>query len=196
MRMPSDTTTVARPAQLIGAYRPSLEAYDESASSQGVPRPHWEKFLASFERLGIEELATRWENGRRLIREHGVTYNVYGDPQGIDRPWELDMVPLLVEPAEWRHIEAGLIQRAHLLNLILADLYGPQRLLREGILPPALVFGNPAFLRACHGIRPPQSIYLHLQAVDLARSPDGQWWALADRSQAPSGSGYALENRI
>jgi uncharacterized circularly permuted ATP-grasp superfamily protein/uncharacterized alpha-E superfamily protein len=196
MSTPSETDIIAKPASLFGGYRPASGVHDESASVSGEPRPHWQKFAQSFETLGREELAARWENGRRIIREHGVTYNIYGDPQGMDRPWELDMVPLLIPPEEWGHIEDGLGQRARLFNLILADLYGPQRLLREGFLPPALVFGNPAFLRPCHGIRPPQDIYLHLQAADLARSPDGQWWVLANRTQAPSGSGYALENRI
>jgi uncharacterized circularly permuted ATP-grasp superfamily protein len=97
--------------------------------------------------------------------------------------------------AEWNALEAGLIQRAHLLNCILADLYGPQQLLRGGLLPPALVFANPGFWRPCHGMPTPVHPYLHLLAVDLARSPDGQWWVLADRTQAPSGAGYALENR-
>ena len=143
-----------------------------------------------------EELAARRENARKIIRENGVTYNVYGDPLGMDRPWELDMVPLLISAEEWRTVEQGLTQRTRLLNAILADVYGPQRLLRDGFIPPALIFANSGFLRACHGIRVPGNIYLHLHAVDLARSPDGQWWALADRTQAPSGAGYALENRI
>ncbi len=177
-------------------YAPAPGIYDESTLASGIPRPHWRPFLSAFEKLGRDELAVRWENGRRIIREHGVTYNVYGDPQGMDRPWELDMVPLLISPEEWRIIETGLIQRSKLFNLILSDFYGPQRLLRDGLLPPALVFANPGFLRACHGLRVPRDIYLHLHATDLARSPDGQWWVLSDRTQAPSGSGYALENRI
>lgn len=159
-------------------------------------RPHWKPFVSSLERLGRDELSLRWENARRIIREHGVTYNVYGDPQGMDRPWELDMMPLLIPTEDWRKIEAGLMQRARLLNLILADLYGPQRLLQEGRMPPALVHANPNFLRPCCGLPIASQIYLHLHAADLARSPDGQWWALSDRTQAPSGAGYALENRI
>src|SRR5688572_753816 len=192
----STSETAAATTGTFGGYRPATDAYDESTLAPGNPRPHWRNFISSFEKLGREELAGRWENGRRIIREHGVTYNVYGDPQGMDRPWELDMVPLLVPPAEWRLIEAGLTQRAKLFNLILTDLYGPQRLLRDGLIPAALVFANPGFLRSCHGLRVPEEIYLHLHAVDLGRSPDGQWWVLGDRTQAPSGSGYALENRI
>jgi uncharacterized circularly permuted ATP-grasp superfamily protein/uncharacterized alpha-E superfamily protein len=114
----------------------------------------------------------------------------------MDRPWELDMMPLLIPPDDWRRIEAGLMQRSRLFNLILADLYGPQRLLLEGRLPPALVFGNPNFLRPCHGLPVSGQIYLHLHAADMTRSSDGQWWVISDRTQTPSGAGYALENRI
>ena len=162
----------------------------------GSSRPHYDTFVRSLETLGRHELASRWENAKRAIRDNGVTYNVYGDPEGVDRPWTLDMIPLLVPSAEWSRLEAALIQRARVLNLLLADLYGPQRLLRERQLPASLVFGNPGFLRPCHGIAVPRGIHLHLHAVDLARSPDGQWWVLADRTQAPSGAGYTLENRI
>ena len=196
MSAPLDADPATATPGIFGDYHPSTGVYDESVLSSGNPRPHWRHFVSLFEKLGRDELAARWENGRRIIHEHGVTYNIYGDPQGMDRPWELDMVPLLIPAEEWSRIEAGLTQRAKLFNLILADLYGPQRLLRDGLIPPALVFANPGFLRACHGLRVPQKIYLHLHAVDLARSPDGQWWVLADRTQAPSGSGYALENRI
>jgi uncharacterized circularly permuted ATP-grasp superfamily protein/uncharacterized alpha-E superfamily protein len=181
---------------LFAGYAGLPGVYDEMRPASGELRPHWKQFISSLERLGRDELALRWENARRIIREHGVTYNVYGDPQGMDRPWELDMMPLIIPSQDWRKIEAGLSQRCQLLNLILADIYGPQRLLREGHLPPALVFGNPNFLRPCHGLPITDQIYLHLHAADLARSPDGQWWVLSDRTQTPSGAGYALENRI
>src|SRR6185503_3223622 len=170
--------------------------FDEMEESSATPRPHWPPFIESLQRLGRHELASRWENGRRIIREHGVTYNVYGDPQGMDRPWGLDLVPLLISSEDWARIEAGLVQRSRLFNLILADIYGgAQRLLRDGFLPPELVYANPGFLRPCRGIAAPKQVYLHLHACDLARSADGKWWVLADRTQAPSGAGYALENR-
>ena len=145
---------------------------------------------------GVKNSPCAGRMGVASFAMHGVTYNVYGDPQRLERPWELDMVPLLVPPDEWRSLETGLAQRAKLFNLILTDLYGPQRLLRDGLIPPGLVFANPGFLRSCHGLRVPGEIYLHLHAVDLARAPNGQWWVLGDRTQSPSGSGYALENRI
>ncbi len=196
MSAPTESGIISKPKGLLAGYDLPSGAFDEALREPGKIRKHWQPFMDSFQRLGSEELGVRWENGRRIIGEHGVTYNVYGDPQGMDRPWELDMVPLLVSSAEWSHIEEGLIQRSRLFNLVLNDLYGPQRLLRDGSIPPALVFGNPTFLRACHGLRVPRSIYLHLHAADLSRGPDGKWWVLADRTQAPSGAGYALENRI
>ena len=181
---------------LTADYRQAPGVYDEMCVEPGVLRPHWDRYIASLSSLGGKELAHRWQIARQRIRENGVSYNVYGDPLGTDRPWSLDAIPLLIPPAEWSYLEAGLIQRARLLNTILADLYGPQKLLLNGDLPSALVFGNPAFWRACHDVPVPASTYLHLLAVDLARSPDGQWWVISDRTQAPSGAGYALENRI
>jgi uncharacterized circularly permuted ATP-grasp superfamily protein/uncharacterized alpha-E superfamily protein len=186
--------TLAPP--LLGNYSPAPGIYDEMMSAPGVFRPHWDDYAASISALGTEEMARRWKTALQRIRENGVTYNVYGDPLGMDRPWNLDAIPILISPTEWRELEAGLIQRARLLNWILADLYGAQKLLRGGHLPPAVVFANPGFLRPCHGLSMPDDAWLHLLAVDLARSADGQWWVLSDRTQAPSGAGYALENRI
>jgi uncharacterized circularly permuted ATP-grasp superfamily protein/uncharacterized alpha-E superfamily protein len=170
--------------------------FDEMEEKPAQPRAHWRPLIESLKQLGRNELGSRWENGRRIIREHGVTYNVYGDPQGMDRPWGLDFVPLLITAEEWAGIEAGLIQRSRLFNLILADIYGgSQHLLRDGFLPPELVYANPGFLRPCRGIHVPGEVFLHLHGCDLGRSPQGQWWVLSDRTQAPSGTGYAWENR-
>lgn len=170
--------------------------YDESIHAPAAPRPHWGKFFDSLKDLGAAELARRWRDAQYLIRENGVTYNVYGDPRGIARPWQLDPIPLVVASVEAAQIEAGLIQRARLLELILGDLYGPQRLLESGELPAELVFPNPGFLRPCHGITPPGGRFLHLYSANLGRGADGRWRVLGDRTQAPSGAGYALENRI
>jgi uncharacterized circularly permuted ATP-grasp superfamily protein/uncharacterized alpha-E superfamily protein len=196
MKSATDIQGVTTPWRLFDGYHPLEGTYDEMVAAPGALRPQCEGFVRSLEALGRHEFASRLEGAKRTIRENGVTYNIYGDPEGVDRPWELDMVPLLISPAEWARLETALVQRTTLLNLILADLYGPQTLLGNGLLPPSLVFSNPAFLRPCHGIRVPHDIHLHLHAVDLTRSPDGQWWVLADRTQAPSGAGYALENRI
>ncbi len=181
---------------LSTGYPQTAGVYDEMSAAPGVLRPHWDIFINSLSALGAQELRRRWQTARQRIRENGVTYNVYGDPLGMDRPWNLDAIPLMIPPSEWSQLEAGLIQRARLLNLILADLYGPQQLLRGGQIPPALVFANPGFWRPCHGVTVSGNTYLHLLAVDLARGPDGEWWVISDRTQAPSGAGYSLENRI
>ena len=169
--------------------------FDELSADGVTPRGHWSSFIQSLTALGAGELEKRLARAERRIRENGVTYNVYGDPLGVSRPWKIDLVPLLIPADEWRFLEKGVIQRAELLNQVLQDLYGPQKLLASGRLPAALAFANPGFLRPLVGVALPKQAYLHLLAVDLARSPDGQWWVLADRTQAPSGSGYALENR-
>lgn len=169
--------------------------YDELSADGITPRPHWRGLMDSLAALGSQEFARRWAQAERRIRENGITYNIYGDPLGANRPWKIDLIPFLISAEEWRFIEAGIIQRAQLLHLLLEDLYGPQNLLTEGRVPAALLYANPAFLRPLAGVRVPRQSYLHLLAVDLARSPDGQWWVLADRTQAPSGAGYALENR-
>ncbi len=180
----------------LAAYVPDARRHDELLDDKGLVRPHWRPLLDQLTGDDARAVARRGlERTRRLIVENGVTYNVYADPQGADRPWALDPVPLLLLAEEWRTIEVGLAQRARLLDALLADIYGPQRLLSEGLVPPELVFGHPNYLWPCHGIVPRGGNWLHIYAADLARAPDGRWWLLADRTQAPSGAGYALENR-
>jgi uncharacterized circularly permuted ATP-grasp superfamily protein/uncharacterized alpha-E superfamily protein len=188
---------IARPAErTTRAYQPPPGFYDELVAPEGAVRPHWRPLIDPLEQMGEAAFARRWQEGRRLIHENGTTYNVYADLQTTERPWPLDPLPLVLDPTEWPQIEAAIVQRATLLNAVLADLYGPQKLLRDHLLPPELVFPNPAFLRPCCHIPVPGGVYLHLYAADLARSADGQWWVIADRTQAPSGAGYALENRL
>lgn len=190
------SSATAKGPLLSEGYPQTAGLYDEMFSAPGVLRPNWETLINALSAQGAEELARRWQTAKQRIRENGVTYNVYGDPLGMARPWNLDAIPLMIAPAEWAQLEAGLIQRARLLNLILADLYGPQQLLRGGQIPPALLFANPGFWRPCHGLKVPGNTYLHLLAVDMARGPSGDWWVISDRTQAPSGAGYSLENRI
>jgi uncharacterized circularly permuted ATP-grasp superfamily protein/uncharacterized alpha-E superfamily protein len=193
-------TAAPAPAQrrfdLLANYAPVKGAFDELLSSAGEPQAHYLPLLEHLEALGPAELRRRADTCRRLLHEGGITYNVYGDPRGMERPWQLDPVPFVLAAEEWRSLEAALIQRATLLNHVLADCYGPQELIRSGRLPPALVLGQPDFLRPCHGIRPPRETYLHFYAADLARSPDGQWWVVSDRTNIPTGAGYALANRL
>jgi len=192
----SQTDAVSSGPTLLAGYNPPGGSFDELVDANGQVRPHWQPLITSLERIAPEELAVRHDNTRRVIREHGATYNVYSDGDSLGRPWSLDLLPLLVPANEWKRIEAGLIQRSHLLNLVLSDIYGPKKLLKDGLLPPALLFGNPGFLRPCHDIRPALNRFLLIHGVDLARAADGSWWILGDRTQAPSGAGYALENRL
>ena len=180
---------------LLADYPRPHAAYHELLDAQGQVRPHWRRLLDQLQRSTPAQLQQRQATLARQIQENGVTYNVYADPEGADRPWELDLLPNLIPADEWQQIAAGVAQRAGLLNAVLADLYGPQQLLADGLLPSELVFGHDNFLWPCQGVQPPGGTFLHLYAVDLARAPDGRWWVTADRTQAPSGAGYALENR-
>jgi uncharacterized circularly permuted ATP-grasp superfamily protein/uncharacterized alpha-E superfamily protein len=162
----------------------------------GAVRPHWQVLDRALNAFGPGEMWRRWEQARQLIRQHGVSFNVYGDARGLDRPWPLDPVPVVLAPDEFAFLAAGLAQRATLLDRLLADIYGPRRVISEGLVPSEIVLGHPGLLRACSGIRPPGGRFLHFYAADLVRTPEGELRVLADRTQAPAGAGYALENRI
>ena len=177
-------------------YAPTLGPSDEVFAASGEVQPHWKSFLESLDLLGLPELTRRWNEAQHLIRENGVTYNVYGDPRGMERPWQLDPIPLLISSSDAKSLEVGLVQRARLLEALGRDLYGPQRCLSEGYLPPEVVFPNPAFLRSCHGMSWPHDRLLHLYGANIGRSADGGFCVLGDRTQSPSGAGYALENRL
>jgi uncharacterized circularly permuted ATP-grasp superfamily protein/uncharacterized alpha-E superfamily protein len=194
LSQPSSETT--EPPSLLRSYRPLPGVYDEMMTGNGVVRPHWATFIAGLEAMPKRELEDRWRGAARLLHEHGLTYAADAVSDAHRRPWQLDFVPALLQAGEWRALESGLMQRARLINAVLADLYGPQRLLHDGHLPPALLFANPHFLRPCHGIPPRRGPFVQVYAADLGRGPDGRWWVLADRTQAPSGVGFALENRI
>ncbi len=193
---PAETTFDPTAARLIAGYRPEEGLFDEMMEPRGGLKPAYGRLLDSLGRLNPDDLKRRRETAARIIHEQGITYNIYGDSRGMERPWQLDPVPFVIGADEWRPLEKALVQRATLINRIVADCYGAQTLIRSGWLPPALVFGQPDFLRPCHGLRPPNETFLHLYAADLARSPDGQWWVVSDRTQIPTGAGYALANRL
>ncbi len=176
-------------------YETQLGIHNEMYAAENKALPYWQRLMASLETMGSENLELRRREAQRLLRENGVTYNVYGDEQNLTRPWKLDPVPLLISSDEWRVIEAGLKQRAELLDLILKDIYGKQTLLKKGLLPAELIFGHEGFLHPCVGTLQHQKRLLTLYSANLARGPNGRMWVLDDRTQAPSGSGYALENR-
>jgi uncharacterized circularly permuted ATP-grasp superfamily protein/uncharacterized alpha-E superfamily protein len=199
--MSQSSINEARAAQggRLGSFMPSYSApaghYDEFFTAGGMLRRPWERFANVVGNLTADGFEQAQKRIARQIEQNGVTYNVYATPDGPGRPWTLDVLPLLVHASEWDVLSEGLRQRARLLNAVAADIYGPQRLLNEGLLPPALVFRHPGFLRECHGIVPVDGVFLHLVAFDLARGVDGAWRVVGTRTQAPSGLGYALENR-
>jgi len=175
--------------------------WDELRDSAGALRPAWAQFadLLPPPPAGADvpaDLELRVGQVAQQIRQDGVTHNVFSDKGVASRPWSLELLPLLIGPAEWAGIEAGVVQRAALLERVLADVYGPQRLLHEGLLPPALLLRHPGYLRPMQGVVPPGGLRLHIVAFDLARGPDGRWWVLAQRTQGPSGLGYVMHNRM
>jgi len=187
-------TAEDRLAQLATAYRPLPFIPDEFVDEWGKPRPHWVKFLRSLGDLSDDEIAHRFAAADRHIHESGVSYRIYGDLS--ERTWPLSHVPLLIEADEWREIATGICQRVRLLEAILQDIYGEGRLVGSGALPATAITGSADYLHPLQGVRPPGGKYLYLYAADIGRGPDGRWWVLGDRTQAPSGAGYALANRL
>lgn len=169
--------------------------WDEMIAADGSVNRSWEHIASWLGGLTPEQASATNGEIHRLLRENGVTYSVHGAPDGEHRAWQLDAVPLVVSDSDWKTIEAGLIQRAELLDYILADLHGDQHLIAGGWIPPELLHAHRGYLRPCHGMRLASTRQLILYAADLARGPDGRMWIVNDRTQAPSGSGYVVENR-
>src|SRR6201746_1801084 len=167
---------------------------DEYIAQDGAPREVWTRFFEAFAALSPADIERRFGAADRHLREAGVTYRAPGE--ATDRLWPLSHLPLLIGEAEWQQLTAGIAQRAQLLELVLADLYGEGRLVAEGAVPAAAIAGSGEYLRAMCGVKPPGGRYLNLYAADVGRGPDGRWWVLGDRTQSPSGAGYALENRL
>ncbi|PWJ60118.1 putative circularly permuted ATP-grasp superfamily protein [Dyadobacter jejuensis] len=181
---------------LIHSYKNSLNSYDEVLDAKGQIKPVWLALFVNLQKLGLEELIIRNHEIIGKLKENGVTYNVYESPDGESRPWRLDPIPFLIEQKEWTLINRGVEQRARLLDLILKDLYGEQKLVKNAVIPAELVFANTGFFRPCMDIFQDKKNFLPLFAADMARGPDGRMWIVDNRTQAPSGSGYALENRL
>jgi uncharacterized circularly permuted ATP-grasp superfamily protein/uncharacterized alpha-E superfamily protein len=182
--------------ELLHSYKEKINSYDEVLDQNGEIKPYWKGLFDTLESIGIDELDIRNQEIVKKLKENGVTYNVYDVNQESNRPWKLDPIPFLIHESEWETIEKGLKQRANLLDLILKDLYGPQILIKNAIIPAELVFDNAGFLLPCFDIIQKQDKRLLNYAFDLARGPDGKMWLLDNRTQAISGPGYALENRI
>ncbi|WP_317932449.1 circularly permuted type 2 ATP-grasp protein [Halioxenophilus sp. WMMB6] len=165
---------------------------DEALAPDGSLVAPWQQLLSRMEEIGSNGLADRTDKIKRILRDDGAIYNASGG----SLVWGLDPLPIILTADQWRELELGLIERAQLLDFILKDLYGNQEIIRRGLVPPEVIYSHPGFIRACHHTHLPGKHQLILYAADLIRSPDGQIMVLGDRTQAPSGSGYALENRL
>lgn len=170
--------------------------YDEVYGDEGVPRGHWAKFLTALRNVPSAEFARRNEQAERMLRENGVSYHSVNAIGDAARPWRLDLLPMLITAADWAVIAEALAQRARLLNLVISDIYGPRSLINDGTLPPEILYANPEFLRPFCDLGRMDQLPMFMYAAELARSVEGQWWVMADRSEAPAGPGFALENRI
>jgi uncharacterized circularly permuted ATP-grasp superfamily protein/uncharacterized alpha-E superfamily protein len=180
---------------IFSGYTPRSSAYDELIDEAGVMRPHWRSLAAALDQLGLEELDRRLTDARRLLRENGITYTTREDPHDA-RPWDIDLFPLLFDHGPWRELVAGINQRAKLLDAIIRDIYTTGSLVIRRLFPPELLFASPGFMRSCTGQPVPGDCYLHLYSADVVRAADGSWRVVADRTNAPWGLGYALENRM
>lgn len=177
-------------------YAPLPGTADEMVDNKGAVRPVWQRFLSHLSAMPEKDLTERFARADRYLRDAGVFYRAYGSKGTGERAWPISHIPVLIDEREWKTLSAGLVQRADLLEAIVADIYGDNRLVEEGVLPPALMAANPEFQRPLAGIRPGSGHYLHFCAFEIGRGPDGNWWVLADRTQAPSGAGFALESRV
>ncbi len=177
--------------------RPTEGYYDELVDAGGRVRRMWSELSADFVELGTTGLGRLDSRVRRLIEDDGITYTeVTGSgEQAVTTPWRLDPIPLLISADDWTRLEAGLVQRSRVLDEVLTDVYGPRRMLTNGLLPPEVVFGYSGYVRAAHGITVPGRHQLFLHACDISRWSDGRFRVTADWAQAPSGAGYALADR-
>ena len=189
-----EPTAARRLSAWLKGYKPLPGIPDELFDALGRPRGDWLSFLGDLAEYPEGELESRFGLSTRHIRDTGVSYRVYGEEN--ERSWPLSPLPLILGQAEWAQIASGVEQRARLAEALLQDIYGEARLIEDGRLPAAAVTGSPDFIRAMRGVTPVGGRHMQIYAADLGRGPDGRWWVLDDRTQAPSGAGYALESRL
>ena len=192
---PHPTVDSPMPFSQGHAYR-AAAGWDEMVTPNGHVKSGWEVLAPALAPTQMSNLVERQEAARRMLADQGATFNVYSDVGAASRPWQLDVVPVVVKHDEWLSVAAGIEQRARVLEAFLADMYGPQNLLRDGVIPPALVQSNPAFLQVARGIQPVGGRFLIGYACDLLRGPDGLWRVLRDQTQSTAGLGQVLENRV
>jgi uncharacterized circularly permuted ATP-grasp superfamily protein/uncharacterized alpha-E superfamily protein len=190
-------SSFSQPLQQLLKNYPCAEQYDELVNEQGQFRSHWQPVLDELAELGLEGLRHCSQETQNLLHENGVTFNVYEDEEDQLRSWQLDPLPYVISTHEWEELEQGLIQRSQLLEALVDDLYGERRVIHQGILPPELVYTHPAWFFAAADQSPARERpWVLFQGTDITRDHQGHWRVLGDWTQAPSGAGYALENRV
>ncbi|WP_286764178.1 circularly permuted type 2 ATP-grasp protein, partial [Rhodopirellula sp. UBA1907] len=192
----NDLPSGSPPGLSLAEYASMAERFDECRLPDGALRPCWKSIANEVTSLGKSGLNDRESQIEQLIRENGSTFQIDTGEGTQTRPWQLATVPIAIAEQDWNRLATGLAQRTGVLEAILADLLGPQRLIRERVLPPELLWDNPRFLRVYHNLPVSAGHRLHLVGFDVARASDGAWWVTGDRTRAPSGLGYLLENRI
>ncbi len=175
-------------------YEPG-DFYDELFEAKGKPRPDAVPLIERIHTLGMEEVIRRQKAAQVALFKMGVTFNVYSDGRGTERIMPFDLIPRILSADEWLILEKGLKQRITALNLFLADVYGDQKILKDGIIPAEIVLSASGFLKPCIGLQPPKGIWCHITGTDLVRDRSGQWYVLEDNLRCPSGVSYVLENR-
>ncbi|PVB61769.1 circularly permuted type 2 ATP-grasp protein [Labrenzia sp. 011] len=181
---------------LLKSYRPYPGVSDELLDPAGRVRPVWRPFIDHLSTQTPEEIGERFARGNQYLNDAGVYFRHYGQDGTHEREWPLSHIPVIISEDDWQAITDGLVQRAGLLEQLVADLYGPNDLVRDGYLPASLIARSPEWQRPLVGVTPKSGHFLHFLAFEIGRGPDGTWWVLSDRAQAPSGAGFALENRV
>jgi len=171
-------------------------AFDEILDENCDLKEHWGEIAKALKKVGIKELEQKQFEIDWRLEDNGVTYNSYNDPNGINRNWNLDPIPFILKEEEWEEVSRGLKQRAKLLDLIFKDIYTEQKLLKDGIIPAEIIFSHKGFIPEAVGFLNRDIYSLKFYAADISRGADGKFWLISDKTSAPSGLGYALENRL
>ena len=176
------------------AYDPE-NFFDELFAAGGEPRSHCASLIEYMTKLGIKQLEQQRQTAEIALFKLGVTFNVYSDRQGVEKIFPFDIIPRIIDGKEWLELEQGLKQRISALNLFLQDVYGEQKIIKDGKIPAEIIYTASGFLKPCLGIKAPAGVWCHITGTDLVRDRDGEWYVLEDNLRSPSGVSYVLENR-
>jgi uncharacterized circularly permuted ATP-grasp superfamily protein len=179
---------------LLQQYNLTEGIFDEMGSTAGI-RSQYSKVVDALQQFNVAALQQKDRLAGELFMNQGITFTVYSDNEGIERIFPFDIIPRIITSAEWAHVEAGIKQRLKALNMFLKDIYNEQQIIKDGVVPAALIASCPHYTREVFGIQVPFDIYVHISGIDLIRGDDGTFYILEDNLRTPSGVSYMLENR-